>query len=152
VFVRTDSDGNTALYVVKLSGGAPKQITPSGMPIQNDFSGGWSPSGNRIVFAARPASDHRFAVWVVKADGTGLHQVPITPACGGAVSDPASNGCFYPSWSPDGTKIAFGRFDSRTQQVGVYTVNVDGSDLFQVTHRQLFQDGQPDWGSHPLAT
>jgi Tol biopolymer transport system component len=114
-----------------------------------DFYGGsWSPTGNKIVFAARTDPDHRLAVWVVDADGRALHQLPITPSCGGAFSDARSISCLDPGWSPDGTKIAFTRATKGTPS-SIYTVNADGSSLSQVTNAR--GDSQPDWGPHPLA-
>jgi hypothetical protein len=32
----------------------------------------------------------------------------------------------------------------------LYTVNVDGSDLFRVTNTPEIQDFSGDWGTHPL--
>ena len=37
------------------------------------------------------------------------------------------------------------------RQKNIYTVNPDGSALFQVTNTGT-QDFGPDWGPHPLAT
>jgi Tol biopolymer transport system component len=115
--------------------------------------GSWSPHGNRIVFAARTSEDQRRTIWVVNSDGTGLHQLPLTPACGGDFSDNASRGCQEPSWSPNGKKIALDIFVAQTKQRNIYTVNADGSGLFQVTHHgpeAIFEgDEFPDWGSHP---
>ena len=90
VFVRSDPDGQVGLYVTKLNGSGLRQITPPGMILDDLFGGSWSPSGNKILFASRSAADHRLAIWTVDADGSGLRQLPITPACGGAFSDPRS--------------------------------------------------------------
>lgn len=51
-----------------------------------------------------------------------------------------------PRWSPDGKKIIFGG-NSPTTGVNIYTVNADGSGLFQVTHDG--GDDNPTWGTHP---
>jgi Tol biopolymer transport system component len=76
--------------------------------------------------------------------------VPITPSCGGAFSDARSISCLDPGWSPDGTKIVFTRATkSPGTPSSIYTVNADGSGLFQVTNAR--GDSQPDWGPHPLA-
>jgi Tol biopolymer transport system component len=146
VFVRGDENGS-GLFVIKLNGSGLRQITPPGL-IVGEFGGSWSPTGNRIVFAARTDPDHRLAVWIVRADGSGLHQVPITPSCGGAFSDARSISCLDPGWSPDGTKIAFTRLTNGTPS-SIYTVNADGSGLSQVTNAG--GDSQPDWGPHPQA-
>jgi Tol biopolymer transport system component len=146
VFVRLDENGPVGLFVTKLNGSGLRQITPPGMVVQF-YGGSWSPTGNKILFAARTDPDHRLAVWIVRADGSGLHQVPITPSCGGAFSDARSISCLDPDWSPDGTKIAFTRVTQGTPS-SLYTVNADGSGLSQVTNAR--GDSQPDWGPHQL--
>jgi TolB protein len=135
-------------------GGGLTRITSN--PGGDDIPGDYSPDGKRLVFArtdqdgrvgifaARAAADHRLVIWVVGADGSGLHQLPIEPACGGAFSDPRSTSCFQPGWSPDGTKIVFTRIGANGTQENVYTVNADGSDLFRVTSGGRAE--QPDWG------
>jgi TolB protein len=148
VFVRAVPEDQVGLYVTKLNGSGLRQITPRGMIVDDFFGGSWSPSGNKILFASRSAADHRLAIWIVNADGSGLHPLPITPACGGAFSDPRSTSCFQPGWSPDGTKIVFTRISSNGTQENIYTVNADGSGLAQLTNTG--RADQPDWGPHPL--
>jgi Tol biopolymer transport system component len=136
------------LYVVKVGDNRLRQITPAGTLVSS--SGDWSPQGNEIVFSQHVTPDVRSSIWVVHADGTGLHEIPVQaqPACGGANSDPSSQGCFHPRWSPDGTKIVFARGTSLDSDSNTYTVNADGTDLTQVTHGGA--DSEPDWGTHPL--
>jgi Tol biopolymer transport system component len=154
VFLRVNESGNTVgVFVVKLNGSGLRQITPPGFipdvtEAGDPQSASWSPSGNEILFVSRIDPSHRLAIWVVRPDGSGLHQVPITPACGGAFSDPRSVSCFSPSWSPDGTKIVFTRISANGTQQNIYTVNADGSGLTQVTNSGA---SHADWGTHPLA-
>jgi Tol biopolymer transport system component len=70
-------------------------------------------------------------------------------ACGGANADPSADGCFGPGWSPDGTKIVFAKGQNGDVDANIYTVNIDGSGLTQVTHTGGSQS--PDWGVHSLA-
>ena len=149
-FVGADSNGDVRLYVARADGvGAPQAITPAGVTLVDDFGGSWSPTGDKILFVARPTPDSRRAIWVVNADGSGLREIPV-PGCGGPMSDVGSIGCDAPSWSPDGTEFVFTRFSHKTHMKNIYTVNADGSGLLQVT-RTGFQDFAPDWGTHPLA-
>jgi TolB protein len=136
------------LYVVRLGDNRLRQIVPAGL--LSSF-GDWSPQGNEIVFSQRVTPDARSSLWVVHADGSGLHEIPVQaqPACGGASADPSSQGCFGPRWSPDGNKIVFTRGTSAGHDSNIYTVNPDGTDLTQVTHGGT--DQSPDWGTHPLS-
>ncbi len=143
------NDTTYALYTVKLDGSGLKQITPDGMDF-NFCNGNWSPQGNQIVFSAHvPNGDYHSSVWVVHFNGAGLRQLPIAGPCGGPFSDPATYGCFNPVWSPDGRKIAIGRNQDDGQR-DLYTVNADGSGLFQVTHTDDISEFNGDWGIHPL--
>lgn len=138
-----------ALYTVKLDGSGLKQITPDGMDF-NFCNGNWSPQGNQITFSAHvPNGDYHSSVWVVHFNGAGLRQLPIAGPCGGPFSDPSTYGCFNPVWSPDGRKIAFGRNQDDGQR-DLYTVDADGSGLFQVTHTDDISEFNGDWGIHPL--
>jgi Tol biopolymer transport system component len=135
---------------VKLDGSGLKRITPEGMEF-NFGNGSWSPQGNQIVFSAHvPNGDYHSSVWVVHFNGAGLRQLPIAGPCGGLFSDPSTYGCFNPVWSPDGRKIAFGRNQGPDGQRDLYTVNSDGSGLFQVTHTDDINEFNGDWGIHPL--
>jgi hypothetical protein len=110
VFFRIGSDGNSeGLFVVSTNGTGLKQITPADVDLSS--SGSWSTQGNEIVFSRHVTPDVHSSIWVVQSDGTGLHEINVQPAsaCGGANADPNALGCNEPTWSPDGTKIAFVR-------------------------------------------
>ena len=154
LFARARADGSSELDTVNVATGAVQQLAPAGTTLTDFQCGSWSPQGNQILFAARAALGQRFSIYVVKSDGSGLHQVPINPSCGGAVTDPTSRSCRQPGWSPDGTKIVLSIFLPATSKTDIYTVNVDGSGLFQVTHSGSARPGEgaeaPDWGPHPI--
>jgi Tol biopolymer transport system component len=148
VFVRNNRDGNVGLFVVRLNGTGLRRITPPGMMLNPEEGGSWSPRSSEILFSARSAPGRRLSVWVVNSDGSELREIPITPSCGGAFSDPKSVGCSEARWSPDGSKIVFVR-NSKATQKDIYTVNLDGIGLTQVTHAGF--DEFPDWGPHAPA-
>src|SRR5205085_3614061 len=136
VFQRFDSNFNSVgLFVVNTNGTGLKQITPPDFADLSAF-GSWSPQGNEIVFSVHLTPDVHSSIWVVHADGSGLHEVNVQPAsaCGGADADPNAEGCNSPGWSPDGTKIAFVSSYTDAATAEIYTVNVDGTGLTQVTH------------------
>jgi Tol biopolymer transport system component len=137
------------LSVVQSNGNGLHQITPPGMFV--DFcSGSWSPQGNEILFSAHVPDTDRSTIWVVHSDGSGLRQLPV-PGCGGLRSDPTSIGCQQPRWSPDGQKIVFGRhLLIPDDHFDLFTVNADGSGLFQVTNTPDVDEFSGDWGTHPI--
>src|SRR5262249_35717860 len=140
---------SSEIDTVKLDGSGLTRLTPDGTAF--DFtSGSWSPQGNEILFSAHVPESHRSSIWVVHSDGSGLRQIPVT-GCGGLRSDQTSIGCQNPVWSPDGQKIMFERhFLTPTNHFDLYTVNADGSDLFQVTNTPTLDEGGGDWGTHPV--
>jgi Tol biopolymer transport system component len=143
------SETTYEIATVKLDGSGLRQITPEGMVF--DFCrGSWSPQGNEILFSAHVPETHRSTIWVAHSDGSGLRKIPV-PGCGGPRSDPASIGCQKPVWSPDGRKLMFERhFLLPNDYFDLYTVNADGSGLFQVTNTPDLDEVGGDWGTHPL--
>jgi len=144
VFLRTTLG---ALFVINTNGNHIRQITKQDFGLSS--FGDWSPQGNEIVFSRHVTPDVHSSIWVVHANGTDLHEIKVQPAsaCGGANADATAKGCNQPTWSPDGKKIAFIRSFMNDVDGEVYTVNVDGTGLRQVTHAPGV-DGV-DWGTHP---
>ncbi len=125
LFLREDPFDHRALYAVNPDGTDPLRLSPPGLSIIDlDFFEGlvdWSPDGSRVTFAARDLSRRGSprALYVVNADGTGLHQ--ITPPGVGARSA---------QWSPNGRLIAFTNCCGAPQ---VWVVHPDGTGLREVT-------------------
>lgn len=107
----------------------------------------YSPDGSKIAFVVRSderSQDHRFErqhVYTVGADGTG-----VTRLTSGAVEDN------YPTWSPDGRKLAFGR-ETWTEESAqgrrgsewfISIVDADGGNLQEVT-RGSPNEFRPSW-------
>ncbi len=77
----------------------------------------WSPDGRSIAFAASPQGPGKvFSIYVVGADGTGLHR--LTGGDGSQNVDPR--------WSPDGSRIVFVR------DPDLYVMSADGSGARQL--------------------
>jgi Tol biopolymer transport system component len=149
VFHRFGPESDEGVFVVNVNGTGLKQILPPSALAGTAFD--WSPQGNDIVFSRHVTPDVHSSIWIVHADGSGLSEVNVQPstACGGANADPTADGCFSPGWSPDGTKIAFAKGQHGDVDANIYTVNVDGTGLTQVTHTG--GSNGPDWGTHPLS-
>lgn len=148
VFIRMNQRGNIAgLFVKTLGIGRAHRTTPPGFLTLGDSRGSWSPQGNKIVFATQTAPNRQPSLWIVRADGSQLHRLHIPRDCGGLASDPQAVGCFQPSWSPNGHRIAFVR-SNPGGGVDIYTVSAEGHGLIRVTRSG--RAVEPDWGPHPL--
>lgn len=136
LFIRDDpSQDNdpTALFTIHLNGTGLRQITPWAL---NANDPRWSPTGNRIVFAAEGA------IFLINPDGTRLVKIQ-QPARGGF--------SFSPVWSPDSTRILLASIvvDRRHPdgQEDLYTMNPNGSHIARVTDTPEFEES-PDWGTY----
>ncbi len=95
----------------------------------------WSPDGSRIAFHRVNHTNHALcsqspctqSFYVIKADGSGLLQLEHNLSYGGVSSDVG------PSWSPDGSRVAFVSTPSSGGVRELYVANVDGSSLVDLT-------------------
>jgi Tol biopolymer transport system component len=116
-----DDPADDGVYTINsLDGGDIQRVTSGG---DEDCPGDYSPNGKRIVFLRASFELEEQALYVVKADGTGLRQ--ITPAgmdlrfnCG--------------SWSPQGNEILFSARPAPGVRYAIYAVHADGSGLRQI--------------------
>lgn len=114
-------DGNTEIYSMGPDGSAQTNLTND--PAR-DESPAVSPDGTRIAFASGRSEGvigGHMNIWVMNIDGGGLSL--LTP---GAVSDEGEAG-IDPTWSPDGTKIAYSFAGD------VWSMNADGSGKTDLT-------------------
>ncbi len=85
----------------------------------------WQPNGGKIVFQSKEGS--HWEIWTVNPDGTGMTALtrPVTTL----VDELPSN--VAPTWSPDGTQIAFLSNRGDDHEAGpwqLWIMNADGSD------------------------
>src|SRR6266702_766139 len=88
-------------------GGAPVSVTTAA-------ASGPSSGGGSSSLSGRIAFDHHDEVWTIDADGTDLTRLTHSPGFE-----------FDPSWSPDGTRIAFR--SERSGESEIWVMHADGS-------------------------
>jgi Ca2+-binding RTX toxin-like protein len=124
--IGADGSGN-----VLLTSGAETAASPN-----------WSPDGRRIVFVSQAREqDSQPAIELINSDGSERVRVTSVRAPGFLVS-------VDPSWSPDGSTIAFVQWDDDSKTSDVYTMKPDGSDLTNLT-RSPFSETSIDWRALP---
>lgn len=113
-------------------------LTRSG---SRDTSPAWAPDGRRIAFLSSRSGNRD--IWIMNADGSGQHNL---------TSDRANDcGCgqryrvfAQPTWSPDGSRIAFTSDRDEYGNLEIYVMNADGSNVVRVTNSPGV-DAEPDW-------
>jgi eukaryotic-like serine/threonine-protein kinase len=122
-----------ALYVKQIATGVVTRIADPAPVYYFDVS--LSPDGNYLYYAAAARIDPNLA---------NIEQLPLL---GGTPRRIASDTEFRFSVSPDGTQIAFCRFNALSREYRITTAAVDGSGERVVVHRK-----QPEFLSAPVWT
>jgi len=124
-FSRVTDVGVSAIYVMNVDGTG---ATPIVQGLLLNPGPVWSPDGCQIAF--RSTVESHFGPYgrisIINVDGTGLHQV--TPEAG-------ANADFDegPTWSPDGTRLAF------TRNAVLHVINVDGTGMTPLPNEDMAQ-------------
>jgi Tol biopolymer transport system component len=129
------------ILVVDPETGSYRNVTLDGAMY---FSPAWSPDGTQLAVERvdLPGGFSDEGIYVMNADGAGLRRILSLDR---DLKDPVQVGGFAIHWSPDGTRIAFIRYD-RTDRSSegqwiqqLMVMNADGSNLRALTQPE---DGQ----------
>lgn len=118
--------GSSLIYVVPISGGTPRLVTP----LAPSYFHGWSPDGQTLTYTAR--RDGVFQICTIPVDG-GVESI--------LTSGPGHRD--GPDYTPDGQWIWFNS-DHHGNTPDLWRMRPDGSELEQMTG-----DAQVNWFPHP---
>lgn len=132
----SNRDGNVEIYFMTDDG---SQVTRLTNHAAEDARPAWSPDGARIAFeSARDdpnpgncGANCLYHLYVMNADGSGVTRLTDGPA-----ND------LFPTWSPDGTRLAFA--SGRDGNWEIYVMNASGGGVKRLTSNPA-EDFSPAW-------
>ncbi len=116
----TESNLQGDIYVVNADGSGLQLL------IEDGFWADWSPDGTQIVFCSK--RDGNVEVFLADADGSNQRRLTKNRSLE-----------YFPTWSPDGRRIAFARLEARQ----IFVMDADGTNEQQLTYQRNAEN--PSW-------
>jgi Tol biopolymer transport system component len=113
------------LFVADLDGSNSVSISSRITTGDNDQAGALSPDGTEVVYSSGKG------LVLINVDGSGRTQLSTTYD-------------YVPSWSPDGSQVAFARAGS-DNAMSIFVMNADGSGVRRLTPPGTSDYGPPSW-------
>jgi TolB protein len=130
VYAANQNGGYFDLFLFVFNGSRLLRLTEN---IGNAFSPSFSPDGNTILFANR-AADGPSSLWTVENTGKNAKLLYAGP-----------NTIVSADWSPDGKTIAFAMAVDKPNAYEIFLMNVDATDVRQLTRGLEGIGGSLDW-------
>src|SRR4051812_24160996 len=132
----TNRDGNAQIYIMNPDGSNQTNISRNQF---NETQPVWSPAGNQIAFESD--RDSNTEICVMNADGNNQRCLTSNKTIDGHF-DKSKPEDHSPSWSPDGSQIAF--YSTRNGNPEVFVMNADGSNPHDISNNPA-GDYFPAW-------
>ncbi len=129
----SNRNGNSEIYMMNPDGSQQVRLTNHRA---SDFRPVFSPTGEEILFVSNRSGERD--LYIMRADGHG--ERPVFPTA------PAFRD--YPTWSPDGKKIAYMQLDREAKRTIVYTARANGTSVKRVVEIKSMGgagNGDPAW-------
>jgi Tol biopolymer transport system component len=158
------------IYVMNSDGSDQRLVSPDADDTFEDTDPAWSPDGTQLAFSSTRGGFQ--AIWVMNADGSGLHRLDafgmqptwspdgahiayvantvireVNPDGSGdhlLSAVPAGASDEGPDWSPDGSRLVFAQWNPDGSGSAIYSIAADGSDQRKLTSG-AFADFRAAW-------
>ncbi len=127
ILFASDRGGAWDLWTMRPDGSDLTQLTNTP---EVEFAADWSPDGSTIVYSRNSVDP---GLWLMDANGGNRRR--LIPATSAPID--------YPTWSPDGSKVAY--FQETASGSDIWVVDADGSHPTNLTNYGSYSNWSPAW-------